>query len=137
MTRFRRRGPIAWLGLAMLSLGGPVAGRSITVRSPRAGATWCAGSTQVVTWTIDPAPVAATTVRLSCSTDDGRTWRDLAGEAPGSGTFSWVVPDRVSDSCRLRVVANGSAMAGESGPFRAHWFESCPYQTRGFVYPSG
>lgn len=118
MAASRRRRRIPWLAIALLSLGGPAAAGPITVTSPLAGETWCAGSTHTIAWTLDAAPAATTTVRLTYSTDDGRSWRDLADEAPGSGTFSWVVPDRVSDTCRLGVVANGSAHAGESGTFR-------------------
>ncbi len=118
MTGSHRQVPIAWLGLALLFLGGPAAGGPITVTSPCAGETWCAGSTHLVTWTLDPDHATMTTATLAFSPDDGRTWRDLAERSAGSGTFSWLVPDTVSGSCRLRVSANGSAQVGKSGAFR-------------------
>ncbi len=119
MAQCRRRRPFAWLVLTLFSLASPAAAaRPITVKSPRGGDTWCAGSTHIVSWTFDPAPTPTPTVRLTYFLGDGRTWYHVGDTAAGSGKFSWVVPDRVSDSCRLRVVASGSTQAGESQPFR-------------------
>jgi hypothetical protein len=83
---------------------------TIEVTSPREGDTWGAGSRHVVTWRTDRVPDGAS-FTFAFSTDDGKTWAEMAGEVTGPGAFSWGVPEGVSTTCRIRVTAPGLAPA--------------------------
>lgn len=65
------------------------------------------GDTVAVRWRRYEPP-ACDSVSLFLSADNGATWDTLAtGLLPQDSSFSWVVPNRRSDSCLVRAVAYG------------------------------
>ncbi|MFO0952347.1 MAG: hypothetical protein U0835_14600 [Isosphaeraceae bacterium] len=114
MTEFRRRPHAAWLVLLLVWPTARADAGPITITSPGAGETWCVGSRHVIAWKVEPAATA----RVEFSDDDGKTWTEVSSRTPAAGTLEWLVPDRVSESCRVRVSPEGVAEGGVSGRFR-------------------
>lgn len=88
---------------AVFSIVSPVSG-VITVRSPNGGESWEAGSNQEITWT-STGDIGSVT--LSFSRDNGKIWKAIAQNTQNDGSFEWVVPERASDQCLVRVAAVG------------------------------
>jgi hypothetical protein len=114
MSAFRLMTRFVWLALAALGPAGTGSAASIELVSPRGGDRLLAGSAHVITWKSD-GPAAPATLALAYSTDDGKTWSVIAEEVPDSGSFPWVVPDRLSENGRLRVTTKHGV--GVSGRF--------------------
>jgi subtilisin-like proprotein convertase family protein len=91
-----------------------VAGNSgpFVVTSPNTNVQWFVGSNQTVTWDVANttlAPVSCANVRITLSTDGGFTYPvELAASVPNNGSTSIVVPNNVSNNCRVRVEAVGN-----------------------------
>jgi hypothetical protein len=75
------------------------------VTAPAAGDRWAAGSSHGITW--DAGPAASGTATLDFSPDAGRTWQRIADAVPNDGRYLARVPDRISDTCLVRVTAGG------------------------------
>ncbi|MCX7737231.1 MAG: choice-of-anchor D domain-containing protein [Candidatus Kapabacteria bacterium] len=74
--------------------------RTLTLLAPNCGEKLLVGDTFTVKWTgLLPADV----IQLEYSTDNGRTWDTLAKDMVGL-EYRWIVPDKPSDSCLVRVV---------------------------------
>lgn len=74
--------------------------RTLTLLSPNCGEKLLVGDTFTVKWTgLLPADV----IQLEYSIDNGRNWDTLAKDMVGL-EYRWVVPDKPSDSCLVRVV---------------------------------
>ena len=99
-----------------------VTGSSLTLTRPNGGERWIVGSSQAIRWqstgTIGP-------VRLEYSTDGGVSWFEIVNSTSNDNSFSWTVPDTVSESCLVRIsdVADGepfdvsnSLFSIQSGP---------------------
>ena len=71
----------------------------ITVTSPNGGENILAGSNFDITWLAENTD----SVGIQFTTDSGMTWLSIMGTYPNSGTYSWVVPNNVSDICRIRI----------------------------------
>ncbi len=86
---------------------------SITVTAPNGGETWVVGSTHDITWN---SASGINSVKIEFSTNGGSTWSVITGSAANSGKYSWIIPDSVSISCRVRVsdTANGAADMSDS-----------------------
>lgn len=82
------------------------------VTAPNTAVTWNVGSTQTVTWNVantTAAPVSCANVRISLSTDGGYTYPvELAASVPNNGTASILVPNNVSNTCRVKVESVGN-----------------------------
>lgn len=82
------------------------------VTSPNTNVQWFVGSNQTVTWDVantTQAPVSCANVRITLSTDGGFTYPiELAASVPNNGSSSIVVPNNVSNTCRVRVEAVGN-----------------------------
>lgn len=91
------------------------------VTKPSAGGTWSAGSVQTVTWEVantSAAPVSAANVKISLSTDGGKTWGFvLRSSTRNSGSATVIVPNAPSSMARLRVSAIGNVFFNISGAF--------------------
>lgn len=88
----------------------------VTVAAPNGGESFGPGSTMDITWQGDPDKVTAVVIDLS--TDDGKSWTTISGDASieafsgggSTGSFSWTVPEVFnggpleSDKCRIRVI---------------------------------
>jgi len=73
---------------------------SITLTSPNGSEVWNVGFTNDLTWISDGQ---VGDVRIEFSTDSGETWTVITDATANDGTFSWIVPDAVSTTCRVRV----------------------------------
>ena len=82
------------------------------VTSPNAAATLRANSTQTVTWSVantNAAPVGVDNVKISLSTDGGKTWpHTLAASTPNDGSASVTLPAVATSSARIKVEAIGN-----------------------------
>jgi hypothetical protein len=79
--------------------------KTVAITSPAEGDTLTAGTYRGVTWECGPTAKPVAIILVSCTTDGGTTWTEVAempGDAEGCG---WSVPDvaQTSSLCRLRV----------------------------------
>jgi len=77
-----------------------------------AAAVWTAGTSQVVTWDVagtSAAPVSCGRVKISLSTDGGKTYTVLTPSAPNTGTAAVTVPDMPTTQARIMVEALDNA----------------------------
>ena len=82
---------------------------SVTVTSPDGGELWFTGSLHNVTWTASDL-VGVSTVNLKLSTDGGATYPTaIATGISNSGSYSWIVPNSPSTTCRVRAEASDAA----------------------------
>ncbi len=73
----------------------------ITVTSPNGGESWIVGETYNITWT--NIGNVYTNVDLEYSTDGGVAWNTIALGVENTGTYSWTIPDTVSNNCLIRI----------------------------------
>jgi len=73
---------------------------TIIVKSPNGGEQWQVGSVHEITW-VTGGDVPALTIELS--TDATSTWTTIVDWTENDGTYTWTVPDSVSDLCLIRV----------------------------------
>ena len=79
---------------------------SVAVTSPNGGESWLAGSSHAITWTAtDAEGIAANSIALEYSVDNGSSWLPVASGLANSGTFSWTVPANPSTTARVRATA--------------------------------
>ncbi|MBW1809037.1 MAG: hypothetical protein JRJ87_12655 [Deltaproteobacteria bacterium] len=76
---------------------------AIQIQAPNGGEVWEVGSTQQIRWTT----VILTDIQIDYSTDDGQTWKNIAGTVdttkPDWGNYSWQVPDEPSSLCLMKI----------------------------------
>ncbi|MDH3936778.1 MAG: hypothetical protein OEV68_05545, partial [candidate division Zixibacteria bacterium] len=80
-----------------------------TVVNPNGGEVLTVGETVQIQWTYTDGPPGAACecdAFIEFTTDGGTTWITIDPGAPG-GTYDWVVPDRPSATCLIRVCCNG------------------------------
>lgn len=80
------------------------------VKSPAAA--WTVGTSQLVTWDVagtSEAPVSCGRVRISLSTDGGKTYVVLVPSTPNTGTAAVTVPNTPTTLARIMVEAVDSA----------------------------
>src|SRR5439155_723367 len=74
---------------------------AFAVSSPNGGEIWAVGATQAITWTTTGT---VPNVKLEFSTDGGVTYPNVvAASAANTGSFSWTIPDNISNTVRVRV----------------------------------
>lgn len=92
------------------------------VTAPAAAAAWVGGTTQVVTWNVagtTAAPVSCGRVRISLSTNGGKTFKPLLPSVPNMGSATVTVPDTPTTQARLLIEAVDNAFFNVSpGDFR-------------------
>jgi len=69
---------------------------SITVTSPIGGESWGVGSSHAITWTTTGT---VGNVKIRYSTDNGITWKIVAGSTENDGSHDWTVPNAPSSDC--------------------------------------
>lgn len=82
------------------------------VKEPAAAAAWTVGTSQLVTWDVagtSEAPVSCGRVRISLSTDGGKTYTVLVPSTPNTGTAAVTVPNTPTTRARIMVEAVDSA----------------------------
>jgi hypothetical protein len=72
----------------------------IIVTSPNGGESWPVGSAKNITW-LSAGGVGG--VKIEYSTDYGTTWIEIVASTENNGTYAWIVPDAVSDTCLVRI----------------------------------
>ena len=82
------------------------------VTAPNTVVTWTGGSTQSVTWSVagtDAAPINASAVQISLSTDGGTTFPTvLAASVPNNGSAAVNVPNTPTTTARIKVERVGN-----------------------------
>jgi hypothetical protein len=79
---------------------------SVAVTSPNGGESWLAGSSHAITWTAtDAEGIAANSIVLEYSVNNGSSWLPVASGVANSGTFSWTVPSNPSTTALVRATA--------------------------------
>ncbi len=72
----------------------------ITVISPNGGENWPVGSTKDILW-ISTGPISE--VKIEYSIDGGFIWDKVVGNTANDGSYSWIIPNSLSDKCLLRI----------------------------------
>lgn len=89
------------------------------VTAPAGGAAYRAGSQQFVRWDVagtDAAPVGVSRVRITLSTDGGRTFGFVLAEStPNDGSQLVTLPSGTTGSARIRVEAIGNVFFAVNG----------------------
>src|SRR2546425_432210 len=73
---------------------------TFAVTSPNGGEIWTVGGTQAITWTTSGT---VANVKLEFSKDNFATTTVIAASAPNTGTYSWIIPDAISATVKVRV----------------------------------
>ncbi len=91
-----------------------VAGQAgpLLVTAPNTNELWYVGETRTVTWNVastNAAPVNCANVKLLLSTDGGQTYPiTLLASTPNDGSADVTVPNNISNTCRVMVLAVGN-----------------------------
>jgi hypothetical protein len=72
----------------------------LILTSPNGGEKWAVGSTQTITWKWGGE---VGEVMIEYTTDNVETWIEIVASTENDGSYTWVVPDTVSDLCRVRI----------------------------------
>jgi hypothetical protein len=73
----------------------------LQVNAPNGGESWAAGTSQMIRWTAKNS----TAIRIEYSTDGGANWKTvIASTGAAAGTYSWAVPNEVSQNCWIRII---------------------------------
>jgi RHS repeat-associated protein len=72
----------------------------LDLTSPDGDEKLAAGETRTISWT---GGQATQFVRIEYSTDNGSTYATIAGRAPNTGKYDWVVPTLSSPVCLVRI----------------------------------
>ena len=82
------------------------------VASPNGGESYAGNSTQTITWNVagtNAAPINATDVKISLSTDGGLTYPTvITASTPNDGTEALTIPNITTTSARIKVEAVGN-----------------------------
>ncbi|WMJ72965.1 CARDB domain-containing protein [Cytophagaceae bacterium ABcell3] len=87
-------------GLIFFALGFQSNAQNITITEPNGGETLFAGSSTNIRWTSSDV---SSSVTIEYSVDNGDSWTLITGGVSNSGSYSWTVPDDVSEECLVRV----------------------------------
>lgn len=79
--------------------------KSITLKSPKAGDRWNAGSQHYITWDSQNLR-KSNQLKIEYSTDDGKNWQVISPAVNNAQKILWNVPDTVSNQCQLRIKIN-------------------------------
>lgn len=83
-----------------------------TVTAPNSAETWFAGQTKAIRWDVNNTNVGsvnATDVKISLSTDGGRTFpMVIASSTPNDGSFDFTVPMLSTAQARIKIEAVGN-----------------------------
>lgn len=94
---------------------------SITVVFPNGGEEFAVGSMQEITWSSDGGDFGAIKkLTLQYSTDGGVSWTDIDSNQDNDGSYMWIVPDSLSNNCRVRIFDSSriATMDASNGNFK-------------------
>ncbi len=72
--------------------------KSIFINSPDGSEQWPVGSRQIILWT-----TTGLLDSINIELNTGWGWNPVAENIPDSGYYEWVVPDKISPVCKIRV----------------------------------
>jgi hypothetical protein len=110
-----------WFVLAAAWAISPVLwGQSITVTAPAAGSEWCAGTTQVITWTSSGVAGPLSIKLRLAGAPDAPPVMDIVASTENVGAFSWPVPATLAAGrylVRVRTVSDAPLVYDDSADF--------------------
>lgn len=107
MARMISRTLIVVAGFLVLSKASWLNGAELQITSPKNHATLAAESVHQIVWsTTKVSP--KTTLNISCSSDKGQSWKQIASVPAKQGSYLWNVPNTPTASCLLRLQTAGS-----------------------------
>ncbi len=74
---------------------------SLTLTAPNGGDSLSAQSNYDILWS---STGSIDSVRIDITLNNGTLWQSIVQSTPNTGSFAWLVPDTLSDSCKVRVV---------------------------------
>ncbi len=87
--------------LLILGISNIVFSQTLQLKSPNeAGLIWYAGKSSNITWTTTGT---IPFVKLELSTDLGLSWTSIASGVNNTGTYSWSIPEDVSENCLIKI----------------------------------
>ncbi|UCH97903.1 MAG: hypothetical protein JSV88_13900, partial [Candidatus Aminicenantes bacterium] len=86
--------------LDVVSAAGVPLQAAVTVTSPNGGESWEVGSAYNITWT---STVIIGDLKIEYSTDNGTWWSTIVVSTENDGSYTWTVPDNLSDNCLVRI----------------------------------
>lgn len=84
---------------------------TITVTAPNGGEGLRPGGTTDITWTT--TGTVGSNVKVAYSTDSGRNFTTIISSTANDGTYSWSVPNVVSDDCLVRVTDTSNSLISD------------------------
>ncbi|MEO0183298.1 MAG: T9SS type A sorting domain-containing protein [candidate division WOR-3 bacterium] len=93
----------------------------VRLHQPNGGEVLHPGQQYPITWEKFDPP-GADSFALFFSSDNGNTYDTIAMGIPGNDTtYQWLVPDVISDSCKIMIWAYGPPRPGENRPRGVAW----------------
>lgn len=83
----------------------------LTLNIPIGYERWVVGLTKKIEWATEDQ---AGKNRIEYSTDKGLTWSVIALGTPDDGSYSWVVPNKPSEACLIRITQKESGQYDQS-----------------------
>lgn len=94
---------------------------SLSLLSPIGGEIWRVGESRQISW---QSTGQIPQINIQISSDAGSTWQSLVQNIANTGSYTWLIPDMVGNSVRIKVVSaddhtvySGSATNFEISPF--------------------
>jgi C1A family cysteine protease len=89
---------------------------TLTVTSPDGGEEWEVGSSQAITWS---STGSIANVKIEYSVNGGSDWSPIETSTSNDGTYSWTVPNTLSENCLVRIsdAADGDPSDISDAPF--------------------
>jgi len=78
----------------------------ITVTAPNTALTYYVANSYNITWT--SAYLSTSYVKIEYSTDGGTTWLNVISSTSNTGSYTWVVPNTPSTTCKVKVSDTGN-----------------------------
>jgi len=103
-TALLSRGSLAAVATGVFTID-PEPAFSLTL--PNGGEAWAVGSAHDITWTSVGAVDA--NVKIDFQTKPSGTWTSVTASTANDGSYSWTVPDSISDSCRIKISDAGNS----------------------------
>ena len=72
----------------------------VVVTAPNGGEKWEVGSSHAIIW---QSGGTVGDVKIEYSTDAGTSWTSIIEDTQNTGTYTWLIPDAVSDLCAVRI----------------------------------
>ncbi len=93
---------------------GKVAYGTMLMSSPAGGETWCAGTTQSVSWGVDEM-LTTDRYTVEVSNDEGKTWEEVAKNISGTN-FAWQIRNVDADDYLIRVRSSRGHVVQTASP---------------------